>query len=208
MDRVVERALTSRSTQLVRGLDPEFDPRLASLIPDARNLLIVPLFLAGGFRLGVLVVEGAGRGDAIAGWTVEIVQQFAAHAAVRLHNAWLLAENRRKFEEIRRLKDELMVQNLSLESTVIARTEELDQRLEELRGSDAERERLLSHLLSAQEDERRRIAGDIHDDPLQLLVAVAMRLDLFRRSSATPRRWSTCLSSANGSVPPSPSCAT
>jgi signal transduction histidine kinase len=186
MDRVVERALTSRSTQLVRELDPEFDPRLSSLIPEARNLLVVPLFLAGGFRLGVLVVEGAGRGDAIPGWTVEIVQQFAAHAAVRLHNAWLLAEDRRKFEEIRRLKDELMVQNLSLESTVIARTEELDQRLEELRGSDAERERLLSHLLSAQEDERRRIAGDIHDDPLQLLVAVAMRLDLFRRELGDP----------------------
>lgn len=186
MDRVVERALTSRSTQLVRELDPEFDPRLSSLIPEARNLLVVPLFLAGGFRLGVLVVEGAGRGDAIPGWTVEIVQQFAAHAAVRLHNAWLLAEDRRKFEEISRLKDELMVQNLSLESTVIARTEELDQRLEELRGSDAERERLLSHLLSAQEDERRRIAGDIHDDPLQLLVAVAMRLDLFRRELGDP----------------------
>ncbi len=31
-----------------------------ALIPDARNLLIVPLFLAGGFRLGVLVVEGVG----------------------------------------------------------------------------------------------------------------------------------------------------
>ena len=78
------------------------------------------------------------------------------------------------------------MQNLSLESTVIERTEELDERLEQLRGSDAERERLLSHLLSAQEDERRRIAGDIHDDPLQLLVAVTMRLDLFRREFSDP----------------------
>ena len=102
--RVVERALTTRSTQLVRRLDPELDPRLCTLIPDARNLLVVPLFLAGGFRLGVLVVEGAGGGDAIAGWTVEIIQQFASHAAVRLHNAWLLDDNRRKLEEIRRLQ--------------------------------------------------------------------------------------------------------
>ena len=183
---VVERALTTRSTQVVRRLDPDLEPRLAALIPDARNLLIVPLFLAGGFRLGVLVVEGVGRGDTIPGWTVEIIQQFASHAAVRLHNAWLLDDNRRKLEEIRRLKDELMVQNLSLESTVIERTVELDARLEQLRGSDAERERLLSHLLSAQEDERRRIAGDIHDDPLQLLVAVTMRLDIFRRELGDP----------------------
>ena len=186
MDRIVERALTTRSTQVIRRLDPDLEPRLAALLPDARNLLIVPLFLAGGFRLGVLVVEGVGRGDTISGWTVEIIQQFASHAAVRLHNAWLLDDNRRKLEEIRRLKDELMVRNLSLESTVIERTVELDARLEQLRGSDAERERLLSHLLSAQEDERRRIAGDIHDDPLQLLVAVTMRLDIFRRELGDP----------------------
>jgi signal transduction histidine kinase len=44
----------------------------------------------------------------------------------------------------------------------------------------------LSHLVSAQEDERRRIAGDIHDDPLQLLVAVTMRLDIYRRGLEDP----------------------
>jgi signal transduction histidine kinase len=186
MDDVVERALSSRSVQLVRRLDPDRDPRLRALIPEARNLLIVPLFLAGGLRLGVLVVEGAGQGERIWAWTVEVMQQFASHAAVRLHNAWLLEDNRRKLQEIRRLKDELLVENLSLESTVIERTEELDERLAQLRGSDAERQRLLSHLVSAQEDERRRIAGDIHDDPLQLLVAVTMRLDLFRRELQDP----------------------
>ena len=186
MDRVVERALSTRTTQAVRRLDPELDPRLSAILPGAHNVLVVPLFLAGGFRLGVLVVEGVGRGGTIPGWTVEVIQQFASQAAARLHNAWLLDDNRRKLDEIRQLKDELMVQNLSLESTVIERTHELDQRLEELRGSDAERERLLSHLLSAQEDERRRIAGDIHDDPLQLLVAVTMRLDLFRRELRDP----------------------
>jgi signal transduction histidine kinase len=186
MDRVVERALSTRSVQLVRRLDPHLDPRLCALIPDAHNVLVVPLFLAGGFRLGVLVVESAGHGERIRGWTVEIMQQFASHAAVRLQNAWLLDENRRKLEENRRLKDELLAQNLSLESRVIERTTELGERLEQLRGSDAERQRLLSHLVSAQEDERRRIAGDIHDDPLQLLVAVAMRLDLFRRKLQDP----------------------
>jgi signal transduction histidine kinase len=186
MDHVVERALNTRAVQLVRQLDPERDPRLSTLIPEARNILVAPLFLAGGFRLGVLVVEGVGRADRIRAWTVDVVQQFASHAAVRLHNAWLLEDNRRRLQEIRRLKDELLVQNLSLESRVIERTEELAERLAQLRGSDAERQRLLSHLVSAQEDERRRIAGDIHDDPLQLLVAVTLRLDLFRRELRDP----------------------
>ncbi len=134
----------------------------------------------------MLVVESAERGDRIRAWTVELIQQFASHAAVRLHNAWLLEDNRRKLEEIRHLKDELLRRNLSLESEVIDRTEELDERIAQLQGSDAERQRLLSHLVSAQEDERRRIAGDIHDDPLQLLVAVTMRLDIFRRGLQDP----------------------
>ena len=186
IDPIVERALTARSVQLVRRLDPTTDPRLAAMIPGSRNVLIVPLFLAGGYRLGVVVVEGAGHGERVDGWTIDIVRQFASHTAVRLHNAWLLEDNIRRLEEIRRLKDELLVQNLSLESEVIERTEALDERLAQLRGSDAERQRLLSHLVSAQEDERRRIAGDIHDDPLQLLVAVMMRLDLFRRELHDP----------------------
>jgi signal transduction histidine kinase len=186
MDEIVERALTTRSVQLIVRLDPGRDPRLSALLPDAHNLLVVPLFLAGGYRLGVLVVESAERGDRIRAWTVELIQQFASHAAVRLHNAWLLEDNRRKLEEIRHLKDELLRRNLSLESEVIDRTEELDERIAQLQGSDAERQRLLSHLVSAQEDERRRIAGDIHDDPLQLLVAVTMRLDIFRRGLEDP----------------------
>jgi PAS domain S-box-containing protein len=42
----------------------------------------------------------------------------------------------------------------------------------------AERRRLLSHLVQAQELERRRIAWDVHDDSIQSMVAVGMRLQL------------------------------
>jgi PAS domain S-box-containing protein len=41
-----------------------------------------------------------------------------------------------------------------------------------------ERRRLLSHLVRAQELERRRIAWDVHDDSIQSMVAVGMRLQL------------------------------
>ena len=42
----------------------------------------------------------------------------------------------------------------------------------------AERRRLLGHLVEAQELERRRIAWDVHDDSIQAMVAVGMRLQL------------------------------
>ncbi|MGW5685036.1 PAS domain-containing sensor histidine kinase [Nonomuraea sp. NPDC003754] len=41
-----------------------------------------------------------------------------------------------------------------------------------------ERGRLLAHLVQAQERERRRIAWDVHDDTIQSMVAVGMRLQL------------------------------
>lgn len=48
---------------------------------------------------------------------------------------------------------------------------------------EEQRRRLLAQLVRAQEDERRRIAGDIHDDTLQVLSAVRLRLDLLRRDA-------------------------
>jgi PAS domain S-box-containing protein len=55
------------------------------------------------------------------------------------------------------------------------------QTLEALRRVDGERRRLLSRLVRAQEDERRRVAADIHDDTVQVMSAVAMRLDLLHQ---------------------------
>jgi PAS domain S-box-containing protein len=47
--------------------------------------------------------------------------------------------------------------------------------------------RLLAHLVEAQELERRRIAWDVHDDSVQAMVAVAMRLQLLgKRAAADP----------------------
>ncbi len=65
-----------------------------------------------------------------------------------------------------------------LESVVADQTKKLEDRLHDLGRLDQERRRLLSHLVHAQEEERRAIASDIHDDPIQKMVAVAMRLDM------------------------------
>jgi PAS domain S-box-containing protein len=49
---------------------------------------------------------------------------------------------------------------------------------ESLRVADAERRNLLDRLLRAQEDEQKRLARDLHDDSVQMLTALALKLDL------------------------------
>jgi PAS domain S-box-containing protein len=56
--------------------------------------------------------------------------------------------------------------------------EQLRATLEEVRRMVAQRRELAQLLESAQEEERRRIAADIHDDPIQVMSAVDMRLQL------------------------------
>jgi PAS domain S-box-containing protein len=48
----------------------------------------------------------------------------------------------------------------------------------ELNRVGEERQRLISQILTAQEEERKRIASDIHDESIQKMAATAMRLDM------------------------------
>jgi PAS domain S-box-containing protein len=59
---------------------------------------------------------------------------------------------------------------------------------EELRRADDQRQRLLSRLVNAQEEERSRIAGDIHDDSIQVMTAVGMRLEILSRALEGPEQ--------------------
>ncbi len=76
-----------------------------------------------------------------------------------------------------------------LDVTELRRAEqELAHSLERLRRTDAERRRLLAHLVQAREEERARIAADIHDDPLQKVAALKLRVGLLRELATTPRQ--------------------
>lgn len=67
--------------------------------------------------------------------------------------------------------------------------EELEATLLRLREVGEDRRRLLAHLVTVQEDERRRIAADIHDDSVQAMSAVALELEAIRaRLPAGERR--------------------
>jgi PAS domain S-box-containing protein len=56
----------------------------------------------------------------------------------------------------------------------------------EQRRMQAERQRLLVRLVQAQEEERRRIGGDIHDDSVQKMAAVSLRLKALRNRIEDP----------------------
>lgn len=73
--------------------------------------------------------------------------------------------------------DELEKAKNSLESSA----KELEQNLDALRRTDQERRKLLHNLVKAQEDERKRIAGEIHDDSIQVMAAVGMRIASIRK---------------------------
>jgi signal transduction histidine kinase len=83
--------------------------------------------------------------------------------------------------ETRSLHLELRRHNELLERRVRERTAELEQSLDE-------RRMLLSRVVTAQEEERRRIANDIHDDSIQVMVAARMHLQALRRTLVEPEQ--------------------
>ena len=89
---VIHHAMATRSTQLVSSADVDADLWLSVLVPEARNLVIVPLS-AEGHAIGALVAEhGMRRGSRIERRVVGTLERFASHGALALRNAWLLEQ--------------------------------------------------------------------------------------------------------------------
>ena len=65
--------------------------------------------------------------------------------------------------------------------------EKLRWSLEVLRRTIQQRRELALRLETAQEEERRRIAADIHDDPIQVMSAVDLRLAMHARARRAGR---------------------
>lgn len=78
-------------------------------------------------------------------------------------------------------KDGRNAQTADLKGMVERHAREIDdvrQRLESARQTPDTRRRLLADIVHAQEEERRRLAGDIHDDAVQAMTAVLLRIGL------------------------------
>ena len=73
--------------------------------------------------------------------------------------------------------DEIAAANLALEGRVEARTRELQGLYRQLQERERWREELLRKVISAQEDERKRLARELHDETSQTLSALAMKIE-------------------------------
>ena len=194
VDRAVSRAWHERTSQLLRSIDPQTDPRIASLVPDARNVVVVPLLRDRRQGLGAVVVERGDGHPTERRWVIEMVEQFAEHGALALHNAWLTEERESQLRVIQGLEQQLRAHNATLEATVAKRTYELQGLVRELQEIGEQRKQLLEHVVRAAEDERTRISHDIHDDPVQKMVALKMRLEMLRRNHPEPAEMDEALS--------------
>jgi two-component system, cell cycle response regulator len=86
----LDKAMATRTTQLVSYPDVDGDPWLSVLLPQARNVVVVPLS-AEGHAIGAIVAEhGMRRGSRIERRVVSMAERFASHGALALRNAWLL----------------------------------------------------------------------------------------------------------------------
>ncbi|MGE5170921.1 MAG: CHASE3 domain-containing protein, partial [Rudaea sp.] len=97
----------------------------------------------------------------------------------RRHEEALLAE----VDERRAVEAQLHELNASLERTVAARTAELTSTNAELAAARDRLEDLWKQLVAAQEDERRRISRELHDETGGTLSLIRLRLDDALRSS-------------------------
>jgi len=98
---------------LVRALDGNRDHLLETALPGASNVMIAPLLVEGRLAGALAVERAGGRRARVTARTVDLLGQFAAHAALAVRAADLQAEveriagtdaltgvaNRRSFEE-------------------------------------------------------------------------------------------------------------
>jgi signal transduction histidine kinase len=81
-------------------------------------------------------------------------------------------------QEVKRSRDEIEAARDALERRVADRTRELAAANRALEDREQVRQQLLKKVITAQEEERKRLARELHDETLQTVAALGVRLDL------------------------------
>ncbi len=168
VEEITENELTARAR------DVEHLKLLVELHPH--SYMIVPL-IARERTLGAIAFVSAESGRRYDQADLEMVQELARRAALSVDNA--------------RLYRQAQTLNEELEQRVVSRTIELQSANRQLEKEIVERQRsnewlrlLSGHLQSAREEERVRVAREIHDEIGQVMTAVKMDLALTEREIA------------------------
>ena len=182
----VHRVLKTGQTEYVFNIT---DEQLVASAQDVEQLkmildigihsyVIAPL-IARGRTLGTISFVSSDAHRHFGKDDVALFEEVARRAALSVDNARLYRQSQQLNEE--------------LEARVVQRTIELQNANRELQAQSAERKqtaeqlRLLSaHLQSAREEERIRIAREIHDQLGQSLTAVKIDVSLFGKKLADP----------------------
>lgn len=143
------------------GVMPEASREALSVL-GVHTALVCPL-RAQGRVIGTLGLWRRGDTPAHSERDQSFAQELADRAALAIENARLVASLREEIAERKRNQDTLRLSN------------------ELLQRAQIKQNALLEHLVNAQEEERRRIASDVHDDSIQAMAAIGVRLQVLRR---------------------------
>jgi PAS domain S-box-containing protein len=130
--------------------------------PPMKSLLGVPI-LYHGKPVGDLYLTEKIGAEEFSQEDQDLLMLLANHAAVAITNA-------RLYDEVRTARDQLQAWNTALEATVAERTRQIKCYSKEL----------TKRVLQAQEEERKRIARELHDETAQSLSTLLIILDLLK----------------------------
>ncbi|MCU0661635.1 MAG: sigma 54-interacting transcriptional regulator [Myxococcota bacterium] len=129
---VAVQAFESRSPAMTTDAmsDERFRSARSVIALELRAVAAVPMLLRGD-AIGAIYVDSR-RGRAFDPETARLLQALADQAAVCLHNATLLAENRRRRREVERLARKLEAKLDSSQAEIARKERELNRRTDEL----------------------------------------------------------------------------
>jgi signal transduction histidine kinase len=136
------------------------------------SFIAVPLVKDGRLVAALCVSQDGSR--AWAPHAIELVRETA-------ERTWAAVERARAEKALRRLNDALEERIRERTSELAGANASLQLEVRERRAAENEIKALFTRLVSAQEDERRRIARDVHDHLGQQMTAVRINLEELQR---------------------------
>jgi two-component system sensor histidine kinase UhpB len=173
---VVALALLIWATRLRRVLDLWLALAAVAMLID---LALSAIFVDGRFQAGFYL----GRVYGLLGIGFVLVALLRENVAAQAQAGAAMAREQELLGQ-RRAEEVLRLAHAGLEARVAERTAALAAEVRERRAAESRSKALLGRVMSVQEEERRRIARDIHDQMGQQITALRMSLESIRATAS------------------------